>query len=93
MFDKMAEMFGGPQSQETLFRFMAQQVAQAPPEMREAMARVEVIIVRKPGGINLVVAKADDDRAANVISNSLNTWSGFLSSAFQALGCRVKLYE
>ncbi|MBI4287770.1 MAG: hypothetical protein HY671_04990 [Chloroflexi bacterium] len=93
MVDKMMGMFGGSQAQEALFRFMAGQVAQAPPEKRAALARVEVAIVRKGQQMSLAITDSDDPQVAQVISGSLDNWGALLSKAFQAMGFRVKLYQ
>ena len=60
MFDKMFQMLGSPQAQEAMFRLIAEQMAQAPPEKRAAMSQVEVAIVRKPRGLTLSIGESDD---------------------------------
>lgn len=93
MVNKMLDMFGSPQAQEALFRLMAGQIAQASPEKRAALAKVEVNIIRKGQQLTLTITESDDPQIAQIISNSINSWSGLLSKAFQSMGFRIKLYQ
>ena len=93
MVNKMLDMFGSPQAQEALFRLMAGQMAQASPEKRAALAKVEVNIIRKGQQLTLTITESDDPQIAQIISNSISSWSSLLSKAFQAMGFRIKLYQ
>ena len=59
MFDFM-QMANSPQSREMLFQMMSQQVGQAPPEVREAISKVEVIIKRNERGFELRIGQSDN---------------------------------
>jgi hypothetical protein len=91
MFDFM--QMGSPQSQEMLFRMMSQQMAQFPPDMREAISKVEVVIKRGEHGFELNIGKSDHERVEEVIRQSVGGWINLLSRGFQAVGYRVKIYE
>jgi hypothetical protein len=92
MFDFM-QMANTPQSQEMLFRLMSQQMGQAPPDVREAISRVEVIVKRNERGFELRIGSSDHERVESMVRESVDSWINLLSRGFQAVGYRVKIYE
>jgi hypothetical protein len=93
MFDQIQQMMANPQALDMVFKMMAQQVAQAPPERREALSRVTVTLERMGRGMRLEVGHSDDEQIEAVIRNTLEYWSEFLSRGFQAMGFRVEIVE
>jgi hypothetical protein len=92
MFDFM-QMAGTPQSQEMFFRMMSQQMSQSPPDVREAIAKVEVVIKKGERGFEMNIGKSDHDKVEEMVRQSLDSWINLLSRGFQAVGYRVKIYE
>ena len=92
MFDFM-QMAGTPQSQEMFFRLMSQQMSQSPPDVREAIAKVEVVIKKGERGFEMSIGKSDHDKVEEMVRQSLDSWINLLSRGFQAVGYRVKIYE
>ena len=92
MFDFM-QMAGTPQSQEMLFRMMSQQMAQFPPDVREAISKVEVIIKKSERGFELNIGQSDHSEVEGIVRQSVSGWINLLSRGFQAVGYRVKVYE
>lgn len=92
MFDFM-QMAGTPQSQEMLFRLMSQQMNQSPPDVREAISKVEVVIKKGERGFELLIGHSDHDKVEGMVQQSLDSWINLLSRGFQAVGYRVKIYE
>ena len=92
MFDFM-QMANTPQSQEMLFHLMSQQMGQAPPDVREAISRVEVIVKRNERGFELRIGQSDHERVESMVRESVDSWINLLSRGFQAVGYRVKIYE
>jgi len=92
MFDFM-QMANTPQSQEMLFRLMSQQMGQAPPDVKEAISRVEVIVKRNERGFELRIGQSDHDKVESMVRESVDSWINLLSRGFQAVGYRVKIYE
>lgn len=92
MFDFM-QMANTPQSQEMLFRLMSQQMGQAPPDVKEAISRVEVIVKRSERGFELRIGRSDHDKVESMVRESIDSWINLLSRGFQAVGYRVKIYE
>jgi hypothetical protein len=93
MFDQMQKMMSSPQALDMVFKMMAQQVAQVPPERREALSRVTVTLERTERGMNLGVSHSDDEQVEEVIRNAVEHWTEFLSRGFQAMGFRVEIVE
>lgn len=93
MFDQLQKMMATPQAREMVFKMIAQQVAQAPPERREALSRVTVTLERTGRGMHLEVGHSDDERVEEVIRETLEYWTEFLSSGFQSMGFRVEIVE
>ena len=92
MFDFM-QMANTPQSQEMLFRLMSQQMGQAPPDVKEAISRVDVIVKRSERGFELRIGRSDHDKVESMVRESIDSWINLLSRGFQAVGYRVKIYE
>ncbi len=92
MFDFM-QMANSPQSREMLFQMMSRQMGQAPPEVREAISRVEVIIKKTGRGFELRIGGSDNAQVESMVKDSVNSWIDLLSRGFQAVGYRVKIYE
>ncbi|MDD5082200.1 MAG: hypothetical protein PHU08_02380 [Dehalococcoidales bacterium] len=93
MFDQLQKMVVNPQALDMVFKMMAQQVAQAPPERREALSRVIVTLERTERGMNLGVSHSDDEQVEEVVRNAVEHWTEFLSRGFQAMGFRVEIME
>ena len=92
MFNFM-QMANSPQSREMFFQMMSQQAGSAPPEVREAIAKVDVIIKRSERGFDIYIGKSDSTRVEAMIKESLSNWVEMLSRGFQAVGYKVKMYE
>ena len=92
MFDFM-QMANSPQSREMLFQMMSRQAGQAPPEVREAISKVEVIIKSSDRGFELRIAGSDNAQVESMIKDSISSWVDLLSRGFQAVGYKVKIYE
>ena len=92
MFDFM-QMANSPKSREMLFQMMSRQMGQAPPEVREAISRVEVIIKRTGRGFELRIGGSDNAQVESMVKDSVNSWIDLLSRGFQAVGYKVKIYE
>ena len=92
MFDFM-QMANSPKSREMLFQMMSQQMGQAPPEIKEAISKVEVIIKKTERGFELRIAGSDNAQVESMVKDSVNSWIDLLSRGFQAVGYKVKIYE
>jgi hypothetical protein len=92
MFDMM-NMANSPQSREMLYQMMSRQAGQSPPEVRQAIARVEVIIKRNERGFELHLGRSDNERVEKMLKDSADSWIEMLSRGFQAVGYKVKIYE
>ena len=92
MFDFM-QMANSPKSREMLFQMMSQQMGQAPPETKEAISKVEVIIKKTERGFELRIAGSDNAQVESMVKDSVNSWIDLLSRGFQAVGYKVKIYE
>jgi hypothetical protein len=92
MFDFM-NMANSPQSREMLFRMMSKQMGQAPPDVREAISRVEVVIKRNERGFELHIGRSDNAKVETMLKESTDNWIEMLSRGFQAVGYKVKIYE
>ena len=86
-------MGNNPQSREMLFKLMSRQMGQMPPDMREAISRVEVAIKRNERGFELHIGRSDNPRVEAMIKESMDSWIELLSRGFQAVGYKVKIYE
>ena len=92
MFD-FSQMLGSPQAREMMFNMMAQQMAQAPPELREALSKVPVTIIKRERGFNLTIGQSDNQQVAAMIESALASWSDLLTRGFQTIGYDVHVYE
>ena len=92
MFDFM-NMANSPQSREMLFRMMSKQMGQAPPDVREAISKVEVVIKRNERGFELRIGQSDNAQVETMLKESTDNWIEMLSRGFQAVGYKVKIYE
>ena len=92
MFDFM-QMANSPKSREMLFQMMSQQAGQAPPEIREAISKVEVIVKRTERGFELSISGSENAQVESMVKDSVNNWIDLLSRGFQAVGYKVKIYE
>jgi len=93
MFDQLQKMMATPQAREMVFKMIAQQVAQAPPETREALSRVTVSLERTQRGMELSVSQSDDEQVESIIREAINNWTDMLSRGFQSMGFRVEIVE
>ena len=93
MFDQMQQMMSTPQTREMVFKMIAQQVAQAPPERREALSRVTVTLERTVRGMRLEVGHSDDLQVEEVIRSAIDNWTDMLSRGFQSMGFSVEIVE
>jgi hypothetical protein len=92
MFDFM-QMANSPRSREMLFQMMSQQAGQAPPEIKEAISKVEVMVKRTRQGFELSISGSDNTQVESMVKDSVNNWIDLLSRGFQAVGYKVKIYE
>lgn len=93
MLDQMQQMMSTPQAREMVFKMVAQQVAQAPPEKRAALARVKVTLERTGRGIFLEVGPSDDAQIEETIKGAIENWTDMLSRGFQSMGFQVEIIE
>jgi len=93
MFDQLQKMMATPQAREMVFKMIAQQVAQAPPERREALSRVTVTKERTGRGLHLEVGHSDDERIEKIIREASDNWTVMVSRGFQSMGFRVEIVE
>jgi hypothetical protein len=93
MFDQMQKMLSTPQAREMLFNMVAQQVAQAPPERKEALSRVTVTLKKRQSGIQLDVGHSDDEQVEAIIRDAIEGWADMVSRGFQSMGFSVEIYE
>jgi len=92
MFDFM-QMANSPQAREMFFRMMSRQMGQAPPEVKTAIAKVEVVIKRNERGFELHLGPSDNEKVEKMLKDSTDSWIEMLSRGFQAVGYKVKIYE
>jgi len=76
-----------------VFRMIAQQVAQAPPERREALSRIRVTLEKTERGMHLEVGHSDDEQVEKVIKEAIENWADTLSRGFQSMGFTVEIVE
>ena len=93
MLDQLQQMMATPQAREMVFKMIAQQVAQAPPERREALSRVTVTLEKTNRGMHLAVSHSDDQQIEEVIKEAIENWSDMLSRGFQSMGFQVEIIE
>jgi hypothetical protein len=92
MFDFM-NMAGSPQAREMLFKMMSRQMGNVPPDVREAISKVEVSIKRNERGFELHLGQSENARVEKMLKESTDNWIELLSRGFQAVGYRVNLSE
>jgi hypothetical protein len=93
MMDQFQSMMATPQAREMMFNMIAQQVADAPPERREALSRVTVTLERTERGMHLEVSRSDDRQIEETISGAIEGWTEMLSRGFQSMGFKVEIVE
>jgi hypothetical protein len=93
MFDQLQQMMATPQAREMVFKMIAQQVAQAPPERREALSRVTVTLEKARRGMHLKVGYSDDPQIEDIIKQAVDNWTDMLSRGFQSMGFSVEIME
>ena len=93
MLDQFQKMFESPQAREMVFKMVAQQVAQAPPERREALSRVTVTLEKTERGLHLDVSHSDNPEIEEMIRNAVENWSDMVSRGFQSMGFQVEIIE
>ena len=93
MFDQLQKMMETPQAREMVFKMIAQQVAQAPPERREALSRVTVTLERTERGMQLEVSRSDDQQVEEIIGGAIANWTDMLSRGFQSMGFKVEIVD
>ena len=93
MLDQLQKMMETPQAREMVFKMIAQQVAQAPPERREALSRVTVTLERTERGMQLEVSRSDDQQVEEIIGGAIANWTDMLSRGFQSMGFKVEIVE
>ena len=92
MFD-FSQMAGSPQAREMMFNMMAQQADQAPPELREALSKVAVTIIKRERGFELTIGRSENEQVASMVESALAGWSDLLIRGFQTIGYDVHVYE
>ena len=93
MFDQLQQMMATPQAREMVFKMIAQQVAQAPPERQEALLRVTVTLERTGRDMHLQVGYSDDPQIEEIIKQAIDNWTDMLSRGFQSMGFKVEIVE
>ena len=93
MFNQMQNMMATPQAREMMFKMIAQQVAQAPKERREALSRVKVTLERTESGMRLDATRSDDPEVEETVRNAIESWTDMLSRIFQSMGFQVEIVE
>jgi hypothetical protein len=93
MLDQLQQMLATPQAREMVFKMIAQQVAQAPPERQEALSRVRVTLEKTERGMHLEVGHSDDAQVEETIKEAIGNWTDMLSRGFQSMGFRVEIVE
>ena len=93
MLDQLQNMMGNPQAREVIFRMIAQQVAQAPPERQEALSRVKVTLEKMERGISLEVGLSDVEAIEKIIKQDIEGWSDMLAQGFKSMGFSVEIVD
>jgi hypothetical protein len=93
MFDQFQQMAENPQTREMIFRMVAQKVAEAPPEMRDALARVTVTLEKTERGMRLDVSPSDDRQVEDIIKGAVGGWTEMVARGFQSAGFHVEIVE
>ena len=89
-------MFDWSQMQNMVWSMFAKQTEQWPPELKQALATIEVDIVRQPGQI-LIVAKnnpgVEDPNVERAKELILDALMGPLPQVIGAFKCKVKTFK
>ena len=93
MFDQFQQMMDNPQARDMMFKMIAQQVAQAPSEQREALSRVKVTLEKTGRGLHLDVSASDNPEVEEIIQNAIGGWTDMVARGFQAMGFHVEIVE
>ena len=93
MFDQLQNMMATPQAREMVFNMIAREVANAPPERREALSRITVTLARTERGKHLEVSRADDQHVEELVRGAIGNWTDMLSRGFQSMGFQVEIVE
>ena len=93
MFNQLQNMMESPQAREMVFNMIAQQVAQAPPERKEALSRVMVTLEKTERGLHLDVSPSDDEAVETIIRNAVEGWTDMVARGFQSMGFKVEIVE
>lgn len=88
-----SQMFSSPKATEMMFNIMAQQAAQTPPEIRDALSRVQVTIIKKKRGFGITIGESDNEQVTAMIESSIGGWCDLLLRGFQTVGYDVHIYE
>jgi hypothetical protein len=92
MFDFM-QMANSPQARDMFFRMMSKQMGLAPPDVKEAISKVEIAIKRNERGFELRIGQSENPQVEKMLQESTDSWIEILSRGFQAVGYKVKIYE
>ena len=92
MFDFL-QMANSPQARDMFFRMMSKQMGQAPPDVKEAISKVEIAIKRNERGFELRIGQSENPQVEKMLQESTDSWIEILSRGFQAVGYKVKIYE
>jgi len=93
MFDQVQKMMESPQARDMVFKMVAQQVASAPPERREALSRVTVTLEKTERGLHLDVGPSDDEQVESTIRDAVEGWTEMVARGFQSMGFKVEIVE
>jgi hypothetical protein len=93
ILEQLQQMMATPQAREMVFKMIAQQVAQAPPERQEALSRVTVTLEKTDRGMSLEVGQSDDQQIEETINQALESWTDMLAHGFQSMGFSVEILE
>ncbi len=93
MLDQFQQMFENPQARDMVFNMIAQQVAQAPPERREALSRVIVTLEKTERGLHLDVGASDNPEIEEIIRKAIEGWTEMVAKGFQSMGFQVEIVE
>ena len=93
MLDQFRQMMDSTQAREMVFKMVAQQVAQAPPERREALSRVTVTLEKTERGLHLDVSHSDNEEIETIIRNAVENWADMVARGFQSMGFQVEIIE
>ncbi len=93
MLDQFQRMMETPQAREMMFNMIAREVANAPPERKEALSRVTVTLEKTERGLHLDVSPSDDEPVEAIIKNAIEGWTDMVARGFQSMGFQVEIVE